>query len=124
MLSGAGLVLALGLGALPLSHWGETYSGLGRLWGGEVLWWGAGLVVLAYVIAAERRPLTFIGFRTPCWRDVGWGLIFGVALVVVVVVLDGIVLPALQLAINAASYKAIIDAPLFSGWDHPSSNDT
>lgn len=109
-LSVTGLVLALGLGVLPLTRWGETR--FGRPWGSEVLWWVAGLAVLAYVIVAERRPLTSIGFRAPGWRDIGLGLIFGIVLLVGAGVLDGIVFPALHLKINAATYKAITGAPL------------
>ncbi len=109
-LSGTGLVLALGFAVLPLSHWGESY--IGRPWGREVLWWVAGLVVLAYVIAAERRPLSSIGFRTPGWWDIGLGLIFGIVLFVGAAVLDGIVFPALHLKINTATYNAIIGTPL------------
>jgi uncharacterized protein len=111
-LSGAGLLLALGFGVLPLSHWGEAYSSLGPPWGSEVLWWVAGLVVLVYVIAVERRPLNSIGFRVPAWRDIGWGLTFGIALLVGAGVLEGVVYPALHLKINAATYEAIIGAPL------------
>ncbi len=34
-----GLALSLGVAMLPLGNWGKAYSGLGKLWGGEMLWW-------------------------------------------------------------------------------------
>jgi uncharacterized protein len=107
-----GLIFALGLGFLPLGHWGQTYVLPGSQWGGEVLWWVAVLMLLIYVIAAEHRPLSSIGFRAPGWRDIGWGLVFGIALFMGAGILDGIVFPALHLKINLASYRAIIDAPI------------
>ena len=107
-----GLVFALGVGLLPLSHWGATYSGLGKPWGSEVLWWAVALVVLLYVTTIERRPLASIGFRVPRGWDIGWGVIFGVILFAGAGVLDGIVFPALHLKINAATYQAIIGAPI------------
>lgn len=112
VLSGIGLLLTLGVGLLPLSHWGRLYSGLGNTWGAEVLWWGAGLVVLLYVIAIERRSLASIGFRAPKGWDIGWALIFGIVMFVGAGVLDSLVFPALHWKINAAAYQAIIGAPI------------
>ena len=112
VLSAIGLLLTLGVGLLPLSRWGRLYSGLGETWGAEVFWWVAGLVVLLYVLAVERRPLSSIGFRAPKGWDIGWALIFGIALFVGAGVLDGIVFPALHWKINAAAFQAIIGAPI------------
>lgn len=106
-----GVVLALGVGLLPLSHWGAMFSGLGKTWGREVLWWLAAMVVLVYVVAAERRSLSSIGFRGPRGWDVGWGLIFGIVMFVVAGVLDSLVFPALHLKINLTTYQSIIGAP-------------
>jgi len=106
-----GLVFALGVAFLPLSHWGETHILTGNRWGGEVLWWVAVLILLIYVTAAEHRPLSSIGFRAPGGWDIGWGLICGIALLVGAGILDGIVFPALHLKIDLATYRAIIDAP-------------
>jgi uncharacterized protein len=107
-----GLVFALGVAFLPLGPWGESYSRLGKPWGGEVLWWVAVLVLLLYVVAAEHRALGSIGFRAPRGWDIGWGLIFGAALFLGAGVLDGIVFPALHLKINMDTYRAIIGAPI------------
>lgn len=107
-----GLVFALGVAFLPLSHWGQAFSGLPNPWGGEVLWWLAALVLLVYVVAAEHRSLGSIGFRAPCARDIGWGILIGIALLFGAGVLDSIVFPALHLRINLDTYRAIIGAPV------------
>jgi uncharacterized protein len=107
-----GLIFALGVGFLPLAHWGDTYILPGNHWGGEVLWSAAVLALLLYVLAAERRSLGSIGLRAPRGSDAGWGLIFGIALFVGAGVLDGVVFPALHLKINVATYREIIGAPL------------
>lgn len=107
-----GLIFALGVGLLPLGRWGDTYILPGSRWGAEILWWAAVLALLLYVIAAERRPLGSIGFRTPRWPDLGWGLLFGIVLLVGAGVLDSVVFPALHLKINMATYRSIIGAPL------------
>ena len=110
ILPAIGVVLALGLGLLPLGHWGEIYSGLGKPWSHEVLWWLAALAVLIFVVATERRPLTSIGFRTPRGWDIGWAMIFGVVMVVVAGVLESVVFPALHFKINATTYQSIMGA--------------
>lgn len=107
-----GLIFALGVGFLPLGHWGDTYILPGNHWGGEVLWWGAVLVLLLYVLLAEHRPLGSIGFRAPRGPDLGWGLIFGIALFVGAGILDGVVFPALHLKIDLATYRSIIAASI------------
>lgn len=111
-LSAIGVVLALGLPILPLSHWGADYSGLGKPWGREVLWWATAIAVLVYVAAVERRSLSSIGFRAPGWRNIGLGLIFGIVMFVGAGVLDSVVIPALHLTLNMATYDSIIGAPL------------
>jgi uncharacterized protein len=107
-----GLIFALGVAFLPLKHWGEAYVLPGNHWGVEVLWWAVVLILLLYVIAAEYRPLSSIGFRAPGRWDIGWGLIFGIAAFLGAGILDGIVFPALHLKINLAAYRAISSAPI------------
>jgi membrane protease YdiL (CAAX protease family) len=102
-----GLIFALGVG-LPLAASGTTLA----TWRGEAPWWAAVLALLLYVIAAERRPLGSVGFRAPGGRDLGWGLACGIALFVGAGILDSLVLPALHLQIDMATYRAIIGAPL------------
>src|SRR6185437_7315721 len=106
-----GLIFALGIG-FPLTHWGEIYVHAGDLWTAELLWWVAVLVLLDYVLAAERRPLSSVGLRAPRGWDIGWGLIFGVALLVGAGVIDSVLLPALHLQINLSTYQTIMGAPL------------
>lgn len=111
-LSAVGVVLALGLGLLPLDSWGAAYSGLGKPWGDEVLWWAAAAAILVYVMVAERRALSSIGLHAPSWRSLGWGVLFGLVMFLGAAVLDGVVIPALHLKIDLATYQTIIGAPL------------
>lgn len=111
ILPAVGVVFALGVGLLPLSHWGEAYSGLGKTWGHEPLWWLAAVVVLIYVVAVERRSLSSIGFGRPRGWDIGWAMIFGLVMVVVAGVLESVVFPALHLKINLTTYQSIMGAP-------------
>jgi membrane protease YdiL (CAAX protease family) len=82
-----GLAIALGLPFSHLSTWGKTYSGLGPLWGGEVAWAAFFLVILLYVVAVERRPLSSIGFRSPKISDAG----IAIAALFAIIVGDGII---------------------------------
>ncbi len=108
-----GLALSLGVPFLPLGTWGRAYSGLGKLWGAEVFWWVAVLVILAYVLFAERRPLSSIGFRRPRGWDIGWGVIFAVVMIVGSGVIFAVILPALHLQPNQAVVASIVSTPVW-----------
>lgn len=107
-----GLLLALATPFCHLGDLGRAYSGLGPLWGGEILWWLLGVALLVYVIAVERRPLTSIGFRRPGLLDLVCALaaaivmVFGIALIVV------LLLPALHLSISK-QLATVLQAPLW-----------
>jgi len=60
-----GIVMALGVPALPLSRWENEFAGVGHLVGYEIIWWALVAFVLLYVRLVERRPLSSIGFRSP-----------------------------------------------------------
>jgi membrane protease YdiL (CAAX protease family) len=79
-----GLAIALGLPFAHLSKWGKAYSGLGPLWGGEAAWGAFFLVILLYVLFAERRPLSSIGFRRPK----AWDIVIGVVAVFAIIAGD------------------------------------
>lgn len=108
-----GLLLSLGVGLLPIGTWGKQHSGLGKLLGGEVLWWVAVAVLLLYVALAERRPLSSIGLRRLRWRDIL------IALGATLVSIGGIILiytflfPALHLQMNKSAFQGITHTPLW-----------
>ncbi len=95
-----GLVLAL---VLPLCHLGDIgrrFSGLGPLWGGEILWWILVAVIILYVTRAEHRPLASIGFRVPRAADIGLAVAAAIVMIGLIGVIFTVVLPALHLSVS------------------------
>lgn len=108
-----GLLLSLGIALLPLGEWGRNYSGLGRLPGGEVLWWIAVVILLAYVAFVERRPFTSIAFRRPGILDILLAIVAGVLLVAGIVVIYSIIFPLLHLQMNAGEMASLLATPFW-----------
>jgi membrane protease YdiL (CAAX protease family) len=95
-----GLALALVIPFCHLGELGRAHSGLGPLWGGEVLWWVLGLGLLLYVVAVERRPLASIGFKAPRISDVVWAVVAGLLMVVGIALIAVLLLPALHMSVT------------------------
>lgn len=95
-----GLLLALVIPFCHLGELGRAHSGLGPLWGGEVLWWVIALGLLLYVVAVERRPLASIGFKAPRISDVVWAVVAGILMVVGIALIAVLLLPALHLSVT------------------------
>lgn len=108
-----GLILSLIVPVLPLGRWGRDYSGLGKLVGGEVLWWVLAVVVLLYIAFVERRPFSSVGFRAPNWRDILAGVVAAVVAVVGMGLIYGLLFPVLHLQMNAAALKSIVHTPFW-----------
>ncbi len=108
-----GLLLTLGVALLPLGTWGKQYSGLGKLLGGELLWWIAVVVLLLYVALVERRPFSSIGFRRLDWRDILIALGTAVVSVVGIGLIYGLLFPALHLHMNKAAFQGIVQTPFW-----------
>lgn len=94
-----GLLIALGLPFAQLSAWTKAHSGLGPLWGAEVFWVTFFVVILLYVVAVERRPLSSIGFRRPKLSDIPIGVV-GALLIIVGDIAISVVDRALHLAVK------------------------
>lgn len=60
-----GLLLAPGLPFCHLGDLGKNYSGLGPLFGSEMLWWVLFAAIVLYVLFAEHKSLSSVGFRKP-----------------------------------------------------------
>jgi membrane protease YdiL (CAAX protease family) len=108
-----GLLLSLGVALLPLGPWGKAYSGLGKLLGGEVLWWVAVVILLLYVAFVERRPFSSIGFRRPRTLDILIAIVAGVLLVAGIVFIYAVVFPLLHLQMNAGEMKSLLSTPFW-----------
>jgi membrane protease YdiL (CAAX protease family) len=108
-----GLLLSLGLGLLPLGNWGRAYSGLGRLLGGELLWWIAVVVVLLYVAFVERRSFASIGFRRPKTWDVVLAVITGILMVAGIIVIYQVIFPLFHLQMNVREMKTLLYTPFW-----------
>lgn len=108
-----GLVLSLGVALLPLGKWGRTYSGLGHLLGGELLWWIAVVILLLYILLVERRPFSSIGFRRPGILNIILAIITGVLLVAGIIVIYSVVFPLLHLQMNAGEMKSLLETPFW-----------
>lgn len=74
-----GLLLTLGGANLSLGTLGERYTGFGPLIGREVFWWALVVIVLLFVVFAERLPLSSIGFKRLSWGTL-WAIPAGAAL--------------------------------------------
>jgi membrane protease YdiL (CAAX protease family) len=77
-----GLLLALGMPLVGPSRFAPAIPGVAPAVAAEICWWLLALVVLAYVMAVERRPLRSIGLKRPTWRTFASGA--GAAIVVVI----------------------------------------
>ncbi|HZC38634.1 MAG TPA: type II CAAX endopeptidase family protein [Sphingomicrobium sp.] len=108
-----GLLLSLGVALLPLGTWGKAYSGLGKLLGGEVLWWVAVVILLLYVALVERRPFSSVGFRRPTWRDLLVAAGATVISVVGVGLIYALLFPALHLQLNKSAFAGIVQTPFW-----------
>lgn len=108
-----GLFLSLGAALLPLGTWGKTYSGLGRLLGGETLWWLAVAIILLYVALVERRPFSSLGFQRPSLRDLLVAVAAAVVSVVGIGLIYALLFPALHLELNKSAFEGIVQNPFW-----------
>src|ERR1700749_430108 len=94
-----GLLIALALPFCHLGDLGKAHSGLGPLFGGEVLWWALFVAILAYTLLVERLPLRSLGFRAPGALDIVLAVVFAFAAVFGIGFIFSVVLPALHLSV-------------------------
>jgi uncharacterized protein len=107
-----GLLLALGLPFCHLGDLGRSYSGLGSLFGGDVLWWILFGAIVLYVLFVEHKSLSSIGFRRPGIWDIVLGILAAVLMFIGVGMIYNFVLPALHMSVDQ-QLKSIIQAPLW-----------
>ena len=95
-----GIVITLGVPALPLSRWENEFAGVGHLVGYEIIWWALVAFVLLYVRLVERRPLSSIGFRPPGISGLLLGILAGVITLAGLAAIYFVLFPALHVNEN------------------------
>jgi len=86
-------------------------KGQPHLWTCELLLWGLTIALLFYVVVVEKRPLVSIGLRLPNWRTVIWGICSGLAILLGIVLIYGVVFRLLHLTINMQAMAALPRLP-------------
>ncbi|HEY5036562.1 MAG TPA: type II CAAX endopeptidase family protein [Chthoniobacterales bacterium] len=107
-----GLCLALGLPFCHLGDLGRRLSGLGPLFGGEILWWVLFAAILLYVVLVEHRALSSIGFRRPAIVDLALAVLAAFVMFMGVGMIYQLLLPALHINIDR-QLGSVIATPLW-----------
>jgi membrane protease YdiL (CAAX protease family) len=107
-----GLLLTLGCGSLPFGTWDHEFAGLGHLIGHELIWWALTASVLLFVLFAERRKLSSIGFRAPGGKDVASGITTGILALAGFIVIYKVLFPAFHVS-EARQTGALMATPLW-----------
>lgn len=97
----------------PLGGWGRHLFGreFGPNYSREILWWVLTFGLYAYVLFAERRPLSSIGFRRPGVLDIVLAVVTGVLMVGGFVFIYNVIFPLLHLQINVHQANALRQTP-------------
>lgn len=98
-----GLLFALVISLVPLGRWVAPGKSLNALLIHEALWWLYAVVLLGWLLRAERLPLRSIGLRPPTLKTLGFGLLGFVALLAVFVVHYAVLIPKLHLDPSGAA---------------------
>ncbi len=109
----AGLLFVAAATFAPIGKLSLAYSGLGKPWGAEPLWWVLAGAIVLYVVAVERLPLSSIGFRRPGVWDVVLGAVGGIAIIVGIGALLAVVYQALHLKPDQSMAASLMAQPLF-----------
>lgn len=79
----------------------------------EAVWWAIAAVMIAYVLLAERRPLSSIGLRRPSGKTLLFGIVAAVLMLATVVLSYSLVFPLLGLKMNQEAVDEITRTPLW-----------
>ncbi|MDQ2859407.1 MAG: CPBP family intramembrane metalloprotease [Pseudomonadota bacterium] len=112
-LTAIGLVIAIGVPELNLGKRLAPGGDLASLLIHEAVWWALVAVVLAYVLAIERRPLSSLGIKTPTWKTFVYAVPVGILVVAIILVSYTAIFPALGLKVNAGAMAKIMATPLW-----------
>lgn len=108
-----GLLLALALGALPISSWLVHGNSIGHLLAGDAIVWGCAAIILLWLTLVERLPLSSIGFRAPTWKGIIIAILAAMVLTAIQVIQFAVIIPMFHLSTAAimARQQAILHTP-------------
>lgn len=106
-----GLFLSVVVPATGAGRIAQHIPGLSPLAGQEAFWWALAIIVLLFILAIERRPLSSVGFRRPDWKTFAYGLAGFVAILAFAGSMVLFLLPALHLHQDPATLKRMLDTP-------------
>lgn len=81
--------------ALPLSGWLVHGSGVPAELGRELVYWALSLVLIAYVLFVEGRPISSIGLDPPKWKTIVFGALGALVMVGGMAFIYLVIFPAL-----------------------------
>jgi membrane protease YdiL (CAAX protease family) len=99
--------------SLPIPGWlvhGESLSA--QVWR-ELIFWGLTLVLLAYVLLVERRPLSSIGLKRPNWKTAAFGALGALVMVGGMAFIYLVIYPALGLSPSEPGMAAVTALPFW-----------
>lgn len=107
-----GLAFALGLPCLPLSSWENEFASVAHLVGYEFIWWTMVTLLLLFVVYAERRALSSIGFRRLGTKNVLLAVGAGIATLVSLSAVYYALFPLLHVS-ETPQVNQLLAAPLW-----------
>ena len=99
--------------SLPIAGWlvhGESLSAQG--WR-ELVFWALTLVLLAYILLVERRPLSSIGLERPNWKTAAFGALGALVMVGGMAFIYIVIYPALGLSASEPGMAAVTALPFW-----------
>jgi len=106
-------ILVLILFQLPLAGWLGLVpeKGVAALLGGEGIFWVLTLILLAYILLVERRPLSSIGLKMPTPKTAAFGLAAGVVMIAGSAIIYMFIFPEFGLPAGETSMAALQSIP-------------
>jgi uncharacterized protein len=109
-----GLVAAIVIPLLPIGSHIAPGNTMRALLIRETIWWGYAAAILLWLHFAEKLPLSSIGLRRPTWKALLFGVLGGLALMLVFAIHFGVIVPLFHLNTNTAgAERAVILARPF-----------
>ena len=108
-----GAVAIIVVFSLPLAGWLIHGNSLSAEAGRELVYWVLELVLVAYVVIVERRPVSSIGLKWPTWISLAFGSLGALLMVGGMAFIYLVIFPALGLSPNEAGTAAVKTLPFW-----------